>query len=438
MTVIPNKFPLNVYDELLFHLDKSDSPLNLHMEVCVQPRIDEEKLRHAIAQAALIHPMAQVSLAPYNDNDNQFFWQYHPQLSAMPLEVKECQDSDELSLLRNTFYSAAIPLLEAPAFRSLLVHLGEESHLMLKFSNVLSDSHGVQHFMHSVLRAYAGEQEHYDHQLFLAARDLSHAAETERSSERLKAIGTLLEALDTALKPPAKIATTGSEQATGVGLMPIAFSREQTQGLSKSSADGIQMPHRIIAALNLAVESWNTAHNQSTGRISLMRTFNTREEAWQENIASNLSLWVNINSQVKDRQNPHELLHVVQQQVDGFRDTGVINLLVEIAQEVRALPAWLRQIIPGLLPITGNRLLSTAVTGALNPIAAPQLEGIKITQWWFSPPCRFPTGLSSGSVSYDDRLYLCLRYHKQQFCDGDAWGFTEMFLDHLNAYSLAK
>lgn len=432
MSAIPNKFPLNVYDEVLFHLDKPGSPLNLHLEVCVRPSLDAEKLRQAVVQAAQVHPMAQASLAPYSHRDNQFFWQYHTALDNIPLTIKECGDSDELNTLRNQFYSTAIPLLEAPAFRCLVVHCGtQESYLMLKMSSVISDSHGAKQFLLSILRAYAGEEESHNHEHFLAARRSSYSAD----SERLKAIGTLLGALDTALKPPAKIAATGSTNATGMGFMPILFSTEQTHRLMAQHANDAQLSHRIIAALNLAIESWNTAHQQNTGRISLMRTFNTREEAWQDNVASNLSLWVNINSQAKDRQHASELLHSIQQQVEGFREHGVLNLLVEIAHEVRALPAWLRQVLPGLLPITGNRLLSTAVTGSLHTIANPHLPGIEVTQWWFSPPCRIPTGLAVGSTEYNGRLHLCLRYHQQQFNNSDAWAFAETLLDHLNGYA---
>jgi|GEM_PF-3016729 len=436
MSVIPNKFPLNVYDEVLFHLDKPGSPLNLHLEVCVRPSLHAHKLRAAITTAAHIHPMAQVSLAPYSHRDNQFFWRYHTELENIPLTVKECTNNDELALLRNEFYSAAIPLLEAPAFRCLLVHCGaEESHLLLKMSNVLSDSYGANQFLMSILRAYAGVSESYDHQQFLTARRASYSADIERNSERLKAVGTLLGALDTALKPPSKIAATGNGNATGIGVIPILFSPEQTQQLMAKNANDAQLSHRIIAALNLAIANWNDAHQQNTGRISLMRTFNTREHEWQESIASNLSIWVNINSQAKDRQNAEHLLHNIQQQVDGFREHGVINLLVEIAHEIRALPAWLRQVLPGLLPVTGGRLLSTAVTGSLHTIAAPQLPGLTVSQWWFSPPCRFPTGLAIGSTEYNQHLHLCLRYHQQQFNERDAWAFAETLLDQLNTYA---
>lgn len=431
MTVIPPRFPLNVYDELLFRLDQPDSPLVQHMEVRVAPQLDAERLHAAILTAAQEHPIMQVAMAAYSSSDSQFFWQYNEPLQEAPLTIKTANDDDDIAVLRDDFYSGAISLVEAPPFRCLLVQVGsEESILMLKVSSVASDSVGIKLFLHAILTAYHTPRSPGSVSQFLAIRNQHH--QPSEQSDGLKAIGKLLEALSATLKPASRIATTGQEGATGVGIAPIIFSAAQTKAINVQTATSAGLSNQVLAALHLAVEKWNHTHEQKTGYISFIHPVNTRQEAWQESIASNLSMWVNISSQAKDRQNAAELLTLMQQQTEQLLDQSILHLLVDLAQEVRRLPAWMRQIVPGLLPLTGGRLSGTAVVGTLEPLARLRTETLSVKEWFFSPPCKMPTGVSLGAMVYDHRLHLALRYHQQQFTQEDAWAFAEMFLDALH------
>lgn len=433
MPAIPSKFPLNIYDELLFHLDQPSSPLVQHMEVHVTPRIDAKRLHQALLTATAEHPIMQMAMAPYSPSDSQFFWQQGDPLIRIPLAEKEAVNIDDITTLRNEFYSGAIALIEPPPFRCLLVHTGEEqSILMLKASNVATDSVGLQLFLTTILSLYAGVTAPQPRTDFLAIRNQHLQPQPNNANEGVKAIGKLLEALNATLKPPARIAATGREDATGVGIAPIAFSAAQTKALKVQQASATELSCHTLAALHLAVEEWNQAHQQKTGNIRFIHPINTRKEPWQESIASNLSMWVNISSQTKDRQNAAELLQLMQSQTEQLFDEGVLHLLVDLAQEIRRLPAWLRQIVPGLLPLTGGRLTGTAVVGSLEPMTRLQTQELSVKEWFFSPPCRMPMGASLGAVIYDHRLHLSLRYHQQQFSQDDAWAFAEIFLNALN------
>src|SRR5690625_1160758 len=431
MTALPPRCLLNIYDELLFHLDQPSSPLVQHMEVRVAPQLDAERLQQAVLAAAHEHPIMQVAMAAYSDSDSQFFWQYNEPLQEAPLVTKTANDEDDITRLRDEFYSGAISLVEAPPFRCLLVQIGaDESVLMLKASSVASDSVGLKLFLYAILNHYNHPQSRHSANHFLAIRNQYHSL-TEHS-DGLKAIGTLLEALSATLKPASRIAATGKEGATGVGIAPIVFTAAQTKALNLQTDTRVGFSSQVLAALHLAVESWNQSYEQKTGYISFIHPVDTRKEPWQESIASNLSMWVNISSQAKDRQNAKELLALMQQQTGQLLDEGMLHLLVDLAQEARRLPAWLRQIVPGLLPLTGGRLTGTAVVGTLEPLPRLRNDVLTIKEWFFSPPCKMPTGVSLGAMVYDHRLHLALRYHQQQFTQEDAWAFAEKLLDALH------
>src|SRR5699024_12633876 len=119
MTVIPPRFPLNVYDELLFHLDQPSSPLVQHMEVRLTPQLSADQLQAAIMAAVQEHPIMQVAMAAYSPTDSQFFWQYNEPLQEAPLTIKTADNEDDITRLRDELYSGAISLVDAPTLRRL-------------------------------------------------------------------------------------------------------------------------------------------------------------------------------------------------------------------------------------------------------------------------------------------------------------------------------
>src|SRR5690625_6892477 len=94
MSLIPPRFPLNIYDELLFRFDQPSSPLVQHMEIRVTPQLDEARLQQAILSAAQTHPIMQVAMAAYSESDSQFFWQYSQELQTAPLTRSEEHTSE--------------------------------------------------------------------------------------------------------------------------------------------------------------------------------------------------------------------------------------------------------------------------------------------------------------------------------------------------------
>ena len=437
---LPQRIPLSIYDELLLHLDTPGSPLSLQLEVRVGEHLDEARLVAAIRKASAHHPLMRASLAPYEDSDTGYFWQIRDELASVPLRVLTCCDEESLHEARSALHSLSVPLAEAPPFRCALAHCGEQGDFfMINMNHTVCDGVGLYSFMMSILRAYMGAPDPVSSLDVIQVRERELGGERARFADHLARVSRLLSVLGSTLNPPARIAPDGQEDQGGLSFMPVRFNAEQTRRLQGLRHEGATINDVLATALHLAIEQWNQDHNQSTGRISMIMPMNTRGPAQREDVASNLSIWVNLISQADDRTDFQHLLQVLKRQTTHLKESGTMGLLVDLMHEMQGLPAWIRKVIPTLLPLTGNRIVSTAVLGNLGQARSPLAGDSSLTlkELWFSPPCRMPMGLSLGAVTLHDNLHLSFRYHRQQFSREGAWGFAEMFLDVLNRETAA-
>lgn len=438
---LPKQFPLNVYDELLLHLDNPASPLGQQLEVRVSGSLDEERLSRAIIDAARRHPMMRVSLAPPVAGSTEYQWRLHDELVQAPLRVIHDCDEETLHEARTALHSSPIPLAEPPPFRCTLAHCGSGGNdgsggdvLMINLSNTASDGVGLYRFLVSILRAYADLGDPQPQQDLLAAREAGREPDQRLLSDGFNRLNRLLEMLGTTLSPPARIATAGKEDDTGFSFMPVRFSAAQTAHLQVLRRGGATINDLLAAALHLAIQRWNTEQGQSTGRISMIMPMNTRPEAYRNELASNLSMWVNVMSRAGERADFDQLLEAITRQTSNLKESVTMAVLVDLMHELRGLPAWMRQAIPALLPLSGNRIGSTTALGNLGAIRSPLPAGsdVALRELWYSPACRMPMGLALGALTLDDHLHLSFRYHRQQFSREGAWAFAEIFLDILN------
>ena len=117
--------PFSTMDEMFLHLDEPTRPLVVHVEVRVAGAIDETRLRDAIRDAVGRHPLARARLRPWPSDARHYEWVVDDELHVDPLRVLDA-DTDPagttLDDVRGDFFSRAIPLVESPPFRVLLVH----------------------------------------------------------------------------------------------------------------------------------------------------------------------------------------------------------------------------------------------------------------------------------------------------------------------------
>lgn len=430
---LPQTFSFSLMDELFFHLDQPVSPFSLQMEVRVDERLDAERLEAAIQRAAENHPMMRVSMAPYQPSDKTYCWNLHQRLDQVPLKVVQCDDEEALDNVRTELHTLSVPLAEAPPFRCVLAHCEGGDLLLINLSHSVSDGVGLYRFMASILRAYANVSDPVPELDFLTARDLRHEIRSKNLAERLGRIRKLLGVLGSAILPPTRIASEDLDEQPGLGFVPLRFSASQTSRLEHLRKDGSTINDVLLAGLHMAIERWNQQHEKNSGRTSIMLPINARAQTHAQELAANLSLWVNVVSQADERADFQTLLKAITRQTSHFKEKGNAGLLIELLYEIRSLPLWAKKALPGLLPLTGNRIVDTTVFNNLGRVPNPLPEDaeLKMTEVWFSSPCRAPMGLSLGAATLYDRLYLSFRYQRQHMSREGAWAFAETFLDIL-------
>ena len=110
--------------------------------------------------------------------------------------------------------------------------------------------------------------------------------------------------------------------------------------------------------------------------------------------------------------------------------------LIELLGRTRLFPLWAKRAIVKLLPLTGNRLIDTAMVSNLGDVQEPPPFGDDAgdtVEMWFSPPARMPLGLSVGAVMLAGRLHLSFRYRHRLFGDEATQRFADGYVAELEA-----
>lgn len=433
---LPERFPFSLTDELFFHIDLPETPFSIQMEARVNASLDVKRLREAMATAMMQHPMMRAAIAPWSAKEKKYFWALPEELPVIPLDIIEVRNEEELLRARMRLQSVSVPLDKSPPFRCLLARHEDGDYFMINTSHIASDATGAYRFLSSVLRAYARLPDPQPEDLnILECRDLVKQFGSRRMTERLNRVRRLINILGTSLKAPARIAVDGAENTDGVSILPLKLSAQDTARLQSLRLQNSTINDVLQALMHLTIDRWNAAHSQRCGRISLMMPMNTRPPERRFEVAGNLSLWVAVQSRPDQRKDFVTALEQIHQQTSMLKDHGTAGLLVDLLHEIRALPLWLKQWLPNLLPLTGNRFVDSSVLHNLGRLPSPLPEGnkLQVTEMWFSPPCRLPMGLAVGAATFNDQLHLAFRYSHHQFNTAGAQAFADLFIKQMAA-----
>lgn len=440
MPELPERIPFSLLDELFFHLDAQDSPFNTQLEVRLKAKIDGSRLSEALLTAMGLHPMMAARMASWESSDSVYSWLLPGLDRVSPLREVDCPDDIALQAVRSGLHSDPMDLTGGYPFRCVLAHTDDGDYLMLSASHAATDGAGLYRFMASILRAYAKFPDPQPELDLLAIRDLAGQLGSRNLRERLNRITRLLEILGTAITPPVRISPAGGGEAIGLGFAPVHFNREQTARLQALRQPDTTLNDVLQALLHKTIRQWNSDHGKPGGRISVMMPMNTREPDWRWEMATNLSLWVNVVSRADQGNDFDSLLLNIARQTQRLKERGTAGLLIDLLNDIRKLPLWLKQRLPALLPLTGHRVVDTTVLNNLGrlPPALPEGKGPAISELVFSSPCREPMGMSVGAATLDEQLRLSFRYSYQQFSDDGAWAFAELFLEMLQQQQAAQ
>jgi hypothetical protein len=164
---------------------------------------------------------------------------------------------------------------------------------------------------------------------------------------------------------------------------------------------------------------------------------NLRPPQWRQDVVGNFSLPARVSTTRVSRRNPRATIRALAAQTGRKKRTGMGTALIEVLSRSRRLPLWAKQALVLAVPLTGNRLVDTAMLSNMGVLAeAPSFgpDAGNTVEVWFSPPGRMPLGLTVGAVTVGGRLHLVFRYRHRLFGADAARRFAEGFLAQLDAF----
>lgn len=429
---MPNRFTFSVTDELFYHLESAEEPFGLQLDVRFSGKLDELKMEAAAEAAMQSHPMASVRQRAVLSGDQHYEWETVDRPDEDPVLVVICADDEAVDTVRNDFYSRRLMLESAPPFRILIAANPEGDWLFLKISHAATDAAGAYRFLLSLLRHYADVNDAQPQDMdIIGARHLSRSLGAKSITERLKRASTLLEYLVGSVQLPTRVATHFGENKAGVAFIAHTFNATETERLGKLRFGRATINDVLAALVNLTIEQWNTSRNESSNRITLMNAMNFRPITWRQEGMGNFSLWVNVATSDTDRRSYEKTLEVITEQTRKFKSDEAGGILVDLLEMVQILPPPLRKALKGLMPLTGNFVVDTAVLnnlGRVSDLPDPAGKAGKITTLHFSPPTHMPMGVAIGAVTFRGELTVTFRYRRAQFDKHAAEAFKEVFL----------
>lgn len=426
------RFSFSVTDELFYHLESAEEPFGLQLDVRFSGKLDEQKMEAAAMAAMQTHPLASVRQRAVQSGDAHYEWESVERPDEDPVLVVEGGDDAGVDAARDDFYSRRLLLESAPPWRLLIVRHPDGDWLLLKMSHAATDAAGAYRFLMSLLRHYAGVDDAQPAGMdVIKGRNLGRELGSKTMAERMKRATGLLEYLVDSVQLPTRIASHFGENKAGVAFVSHTFTAAETEALGKLRLGRSTLNDVLAALLHLAIERWNNSRNESAGRITLMNAMNFRPITWRQDGVGNFSLWVNVASGESDRRSYERLLEAVTEQTQKFKSDEAGGLLVDLLGMVQLLPAPLRKALKGLMPLTGNFVVDTAVLnnlGRVPDLPDPAGKAGRITAVRFSPPTHMPMGVAVGAVTLRGELTVTFRYRRAQFDKHAAEAFKETFL----------
>jgi NRPS condensation-like uncharacterized protein len=425
----------NSVDEALHVVDSADAgqPLSIQFELRAPGRLDETRLRAAVASACRVHPMARARQVPWKPTDERYEWEITEEIDVDPVRVVETPNASSLERERAELQSRCVSLTESPPFRVVLAHSPGGDYLMLNVNHSASDGVGTLRLMRSIARAYAGEPDPTPDVDPLGVRDLQVELAPSTLQERLRGWQGMIDSWSRAATPPTHVAPHGGTGERGFGFHHLLLPVEQTASLDPKRYVKGTVNDLLLAALAQTIEHWNTSHDVACKRIALMMPVNVRpRDRWYE-VVGNFAGEVTISTLEAERANPKELMKVIVAQTQRAKDDGTAAAVLAALGGGPAVPIGVRRALTALLAPSAERYMNSSVLSNVGRVDEAMSFGDAgtATELWFSPPNRSPMGLSLGAAFYADRLQLAFRYCRSQFGAAEVAHFSDSYQEAL-------
>ncbi len=318
------RIPLSVGEEILQNSDRPDSPLTIQTEYRFSGRIDERRLKDALAAALALHPITRARLAARRLFLRPPQWEILPSLAVEDVRVISCADESELDAVRAKFYSERLDTRRPPAFRAIVAHIPGGDVLLFSISHVITDGVGSFRFLHSTARAYTGRPDPIHPIDPLAVRDLraqfGGSPGPARKTKHPNSPAT----------PPDSLVPEGELEASGYGFLHMTLSSEQRQSLQpRAFGPSVTTNELLMAALHLSIDAWNQERGKPCDWISVLMPANIRPMDWYGEVVGNLTLGGRVTSTPEQRRDVASFVRLVQTQTQWIKDGGGLARILD-------------------------------------------------------------------------------------------------------------
>lgn len=425
----PWRLPFTMIDEAIEILDAEAAPWSIQLEVRLEGRLDEDRLRGAVVEGLLRHPLAHARRVPSRASERGHVWEVTEDLQVDPVRVMDCPDEAAMSAARAELLSLPVPLLESPPVRIGLARRPDGDHLLVNANHVAFDGFGTLRVLRSIGRAYGDEPDPLPDVDLREARDLERLLGSPDRETRWARRRMLAEKALDLLGAPARLAPDGGRDEPGYGFHHVRLSERRTRAVLAAAEGPSTVNDLLLTALHLAVVGWNADHGVTPRRIGVLVPVNLWPER-PDGLVGNYTLPVRVTTTRDAQTSLPDVLASITEQTRTIKESNTAAALIEVLGRPAGLPIWAKRALPGLLWLTGNRLVDTAQLSNLGRIEeAPRFgDAGEVSELWFSPPARMPLGLSVGVATVRDRLHLAFRYRHRLLGPRAAHRFAALYL----------
>jgi len=398
-------------------LDPEASAWSVQFEAQIRDSLDEGRLRGALAEALSSHSF---------EHD--------------PLDIVSCDNDIALDRTRNELQRMPMTLTEWPPLRARLVRHPDGDILMLNLNHAASDGFSGLRVLKAIAAAYAGDADRDPPLDFPTVRDLPVRPASAPVSSLRGRYRVLVERLRNLLAPPARLATVDPGDEPGYGFHLVKLSADDTRLAASTDHPGPSQKV-LLAALHLAIGDWNLEYGQPGRRVGVLVPVNLRPDGWRHERVGNFSVTARISTGRRHRAGPASALKSITTQMTRNRRSRTGVALLGALDRTHLLPLWAKQSQVVLQPLTGNRLVDTAMLANLGTVEDPVSFGPdagEAVELWFSIPARVPECLCIGAVTMSGRLQLVIRYPHRLFSPDAASRFGDCLVAQIRTVAAGR
>ncbi|MCA1702157.1 MAG: hypothetical protein LC808_02350 [Actinobacteria bacterium] len=413
--------PFCALDEASYLLDSVAEPWSVHLEVRLSGTVVEDRLRPAVGTALARHPRARARATMARQRWAGYEWDITPAPDIDPLDVVVCSDDDALQIARADLQSMAVPLVTSPPLRIRLARHREGDVVMLNLHHAAGDGIAALGLLHCIARAYAGKPDP-------VPPTLPEQVEIPTLSGRWALLRALVGELRQAAPGAVHLVPSGDRDRAGYGLHHHVLDTAQTAALAAKTDGQTTVNDLLLAAMHLALDSWNSQYGGASGRLSVLMPVNLRPRSRWYEVFGNATFMVPVVTCPEDRRNPIATVQTIRRRTRRIKDDRTPAAVVRLLEFLQHLPLPAKRSIARLAG--SERVIPTAILSNLGRLHedldfGPELCAREV---WFSPPTRMPMGLAVGAVTAGGRLHLVFRYRHPLFGPADVAAFADCYV----------